>query len=315
MSNSAKKLEKLVRIAQLYYQEEKTQSEIAKIYGVSRPLVSRMLREAKELGIVEIRIRPPRERDSQVLSRAKAAFGIQGGALVGDSANDNMVNRELAEAAIHYLCELEGAHFGIGWGTVIGEFITALEEKSPRQSTLKTVCPLVGNSGICNRNYHPNENVRIFAQQTFAEPYYLHTPAFAESQQDMELIHQMEHYKAVYHQWEQLDVALVNIGNYPSVPDFAAAARYGEMLSTRRPAGRLLAYFYDDEGKILRSDTDYAIQIPTGVLARCPNVIGICSANVTPRTLLGALRTGLITHLIAREWLVQEALERCGGPI
>lgn len=137
----------------------------------------------------------------------------------------------------------------------------------------------------------------------------------AESQQDMELIHQMEHYKAVYHQWEQLDVALVNIGNYPSVPDFAAAARYGEMLSTRRPAGRLLAYFYDDEGKILRSDTDYAIQIPTGVLARCPNVIGICSANVTPRTLLGALRTGLITHLIAREWLVQEALERCGGPI
>lgn len=79
MSNSAKKLEKLVRIAQLYYQEEKTQSEIAKIYGVSRPLVSRMLREAKELGIVEIRIRPPRERDSQVLSRPKPPLEFRAG--------------------------------------------------------------------------------------------------------------------------------------------------------------------------------------------------------------------------------------------
>lgn len=310
MNNSEKKMEKLVRIAQLYYQEDKTQNEIAKIYGVSRPLVSRMLREAKELGIVEIRIRPLRERESQTLQRAKAAFRLKGGVLVEDAANDNLVNRALADAAIRYLSTLDGTHFGIGWGTVIGEFITALEEKAPRQTSLQTVCPLVGNSGISNRNYHPNENVRIFAQQTFATPYYLHTPAFAESQQDMELIHQMEHYRAVYHQWEQLDVALVNIGNYPSVPDFAAAARYGEMLALRRPAGRLLAYFYDDAGRFLRSDTDYAIQIPTHVLANCSNVIGICSANVTPRTLLGALRTGLITHLIAREWLVKEALER-----
>lgn len=86
------------------------------------------------------------------------------------------------------------------------------------------------------------------------------------------------------------------------------------MLSTRRPAGRLLAYFYDDEGKssgrtrLCHPDSHRRV-------GRCPNVIGICSANVTPRTLLGALRTGLITHLIAREWLVQEAQERCGGPI
>ena len=48
----------------------------------------------------------------------------------------------------------------------------------------------------------------------------------------MELIHQMEHYKAVYHQWEQLDAGARSASATPSVPDFAAAAHYGEMLGT-----------------------------------------------------------------------------------
>ena len=45
----------LVHVAQLYYQQNLNQSEISKIVGLSRPTVSRMLEEAREVGIVEIR--------------------------------------------------------------------------------------------------------------------------------------------------------------------------------------------------------------------------------------------------------------------
>ena len=44
----------LVHVAQLYYQQNLNQSEISKIVGLSRPTVSRMLEEAREVGIVEI---------------------------------------------------------------------------------------------------------------------------------------------------------------------------------------------------------------------------------------------------------------------
>ena len=43
------------------YEQELTQNEIASELGVSRPLVSRMLREARRLGIVEIRINDPEQ--------------------------------------------------------------------------------------------------------------------------------------------------------------------------------------------------------------------------------------------------------------
>lgn len=53
------KTQKMVEIAKMYYEEDLTQNEIAKRLGVSRPLVSKMLADAKEAGIVTIQINSP----------------------------------------------------------------------------------------------------------------------------------------------------------------------------------------------------------------------------------------------------------------
>ena len=53
------KLEKqrrLAHVARRYYLEDQKQSDIARELGISRPMVSRLLAEARELGVVEIRI-------------------------------------------------------------------------------------------------------------------------------------------------------------------------------------------------------------------------------------------------------------------
>ena len=51
-----KKIERMVNVARLYYEQNKTQNEIAKELGISRPLVSIMLTEARTCGIVTISI-------------------------------------------------------------------------------------------------------------------------------------------------------------------------------------------------------------------------------------------------------------------
>ena len=56
---SQEKQKKLAYVARRYYLENQRQSDIAKELGVSRPLVSRMLSEARELGVVEITIHEP----------------------------------------------------------------------------------------------------------------------------------------------------------------------------------------------------------------------------------------------------------------
>ena len=65
----------------------------------------------------------------------------------------------------------------------------------------------------------------------------------------------------------------------------------------------------DSQGHIIRSDTDYAIQIPLELLTRTRHVVGICSANTSPKAFRAALKTGYLKHFIAPEHVVREALE------
>ena len=46
----------LVRVSRLYYELGETQEAIAALIGVTRPHVSRLLKEARARGVVEIRI-------------------------------------------------------------------------------------------------------------------------------------------------------------------------------------------------------------------------------------------------------------------
>ena len=48
--------ETLVRASRLYYELGETQERIATLLGVTRPHVSRLLKQARAEGIVEIRI-------------------------------------------------------------------------------------------------------------------------------------------------------------------------------------------------------------------------------------------------------------------
>ncbi len=56
MKISQEKQKKLAYVARRYYLENQRQSDIARELGVSRPMVSRMLAEARELGVVEITV-------------------------------------------------------------------------------------------------------------------------------------------------------------------------------------------------------------------------------------------------------------------
>ena len=56
MRASEEKIKRLEVIARMYYEGRLTQREIAYKLGVSRPLISRLLQDARDLGLVEIRV-------------------------------------------------------------------------------------------------------------------------------------------------------------------------------------------------------------------------------------------------------------------
>lgn len=305
-----KKLERLAHVAQRYYIEDWKQSDIAKELGVSRPLVSRMLTEARALGVVEISIRKPEEKGVVVLSRLLDLYCLKGGRLAQEGPDDQQTNQILCMETMALLEQLGAQRIGIGWGHFIGQLVNWSGATEQSWNGISNICPLMGNAGIPIRNYHSNENVRLLSDKLSATPYFFNLPALAESMEEKELLCSTELYSQMVEQWGCMDTALVNIGNYPASPDFASGARYGMALQRERACGRFLAYYYNGDGKVIHSDHDFAIQAPVGVLRQCKHVVGLCSANTGVRALQGALRTGLFTHLVARQALVKELLEK-----
>ena len=309
MKISQEKQKKLAYVARRYYLEDQRQSDIAKELGVSRPMVSRMLAEARELGVVEITVHDAGTRTATLLERLRLSTSIRGGVLVEDGADEDATNQLLSQGAVELLRQLETRRLGVGWGYLIGQLVTWLEKHPQPDSPVTDICPLVGNANIPARNYQSNENVRLMAQQLGAVPHFLYLPALPEGVEEKQLLCSTEVYRQTYQQWERLDTALVNIGNYPSSPDFASLVRYGSLLQQHRACGRMLVYYFNEAGTIIQSDQDFAIQIPLDTLRRCPRIIGVCSANTGAKALLGALRSGVFTHLVARAELVKSLLD------
>ncbi len=231
------KLEKqrrLVYVARRYYLEDQKQSDIARELGISRPMVSRLLAEARELGVVEIRIHDPECREDSLLERLRTAGMVQGGILVEDGAENDETNQRLSRGAVELLRQIGARRLGVGWGYLIGQLVTWLERHPQRDSVISDICPLVGNANIPARNYQSNENVRLMAQQLGAAPHFLYLPALPESLEEKRLLCSTEVYRQICRQWGQMDTALVNIGDYPSSPDFASLVRYGSLLQHQR---------------------------------------------------------------------------------
>ena len=309
MPQNQEKMNRLAHVARRYYLEDWKQSDIARELGVSRPLVSRMLREARELGVVKITVCQPGAESSFLLDQLRLSSSIQGGVLVEDGGDDEATNRRLSQGAVQLLGQLGSRCLGVGWGHLIGQLVTWLEENPQPNSTVTDICPLVGNASIPARNYQSNENVRLIAQQLGAAPHFLYLPALPESLEEKQLLCSTEVYRQIQIQWAKMDTALVNIGNYPSSPDFASLVRYGSLLQQERTCGRLLVYYFNEAGKVIQSEQDFAIQIPLDDLRRCPNIIGVCSANTSARALRGALRSGIFSHIVARAELAMELVK------
>lgn len=220
MNTRQEKMMRLADVARKYYIEDKKQSDIAKELGVSRPLISRMLTEAKALGLVEITIHDPWQRSAVFLEKLQKRWQIQDAVLQEDLEDDRSTNIMLSESTIGLLEKIGAKKIGIGWGHFIGQLVAWLEQHPQKDTGIQDIYPLLGNAGVPIRNYHSNENVRILAENLSATPHFLYLPALPESLEEKKLLCSTELYKQFEKNWQEIDAALVNIGNYPSTPDF-----------------------------------------------------------------------------------------------
>lgn len=91
-----KKVERMLTVARMYYEQGKTQNEIASAIGVSRPLVSVLLTEARECGIVTITVNDICVTAELLTERLRARFGVERVVIIPDEDIDDNTNKALA---------------------------------------------------------------------------------------------------------------------------------------------------------------------------------------------------------------------------
>ena len=109
---SREKQKRLAYVARRYYLEGQRQSDIARELNISRPMVSRLLSEARESGVVEIRIHDPETRMASLLERLRFSSSIRGGVLVEDGGDNDATNERLSQGAVELLQQLGTRRLG-----------------------------------------------------------------------------------------------------------------------------------------------------------------------------------------------------------
>lgn len=140
------KIQKMVEIAKMYYEENLTQNDIAKRLGVSRPLVSKMLADAREAGIVTIQIKSPFVSNEFLMEEIKKIYNIDGGMVIPQSDTDYLTDQVILNNIISYINNdlKKYKKFGLGWGKIISDLVQKLEISEKKIELEGYVCPLVG---------------------------------------------------------------------------------------------------------------------------------------------------------------------------
>lgn len=96
-------LEFLTKMASLYYLEGKTQVEVARALGISRQKVQRLLRQARDLGIVEINIKTLTTVSRDLEEKLKSIFNLNSALVAASHPNEDDRRHSVARVAAGYL--------------------------------------------------------------------------------------------------------------------------------------------------------------------------------------------------------------------
>jgi DNA-binding transcriptional regulator LsrR (DeoR family) len=311
MSPSGKKIERLIEVAQLYYEQDMTQSQIAKRLGISRPLVSVLLAEARSTGVVSIKINHADTAEQLLAKRVENRFGLREVIVIPDRKSADLTDGAVAAAAFDF-CFRQGKEaksVGVGWGSMLGRIADYAETLDAGETTGGSICPLIGGIGASYRGYHTNEIARIISVKAGLDADYFYMPAFFDSETELEFARRMEAFLALNEKWEHMDLALVSVSNYPSYPDLGVEYRYGNRLTRENAVGRVLAHYYNIKGVIIEPDVQNVLQASVEQLRTSRSVIAVCSTLLRPQSLIGAVSAGFIDTLMLAETLATQVLE------
>ena len=301
----------MVRVAELSYDEDKTQDEIGALLKISRWKVGRLLTQARERGIVRIEIVHPRARRLGLERALVERFGLAEAVVVPSPSGEESTLDRVAQAAADFLTTLRPVPrtLGVSWGRTLRAVAEALTDGWAHGVT---VVQLNGGVSLNRRSGGAAGLAGMIAQRASGHVSLLPSPAILERVETKLAIEADRTVAAVLEEATQAQAFLFTAGpcdassahvenGYLSVQDVEELARRGAV-------GDVLGRYVDADGNIVDPQLDArtvgvglarlreaktAIFVTAGPakhdIARTVVSSGLCSVLVTDETTARAL--------------------------
>jgi len=294
----------LADVAEMYYLEEKNQAAIAKTIGVTRSMVSRMLTEARESGIVEIRIQRPLHSDSDLESELKEKFGLKDVfVVVTNHSSAERLTRTLGNAGAQMLARYLAPQriLGLAWGTSISATVDAFEIK---EAMPVKVVQLVGAMGARNMEYDGHDLVARITEKLGGEAYYLNAPYLCQSAEMARSLLETKSIRETISVGKKADVALLGIGT--TSPEYSSFYLAGyvtrrELDDLRRAGGigDVCGLHFNINGQpACEGFCERLVSIRRTDLLGIPVRLGVAGGEGKVDAILGALRSKYVNVLV-----------------
>ena len=289
-------LETLVRASRLYYELGETQGRVAELLGVTRPQVSRLLKQARAEGIVEIRIVDGTTAPSPAADELGGRFGLQAVHLAPSlSGPEDLTRRSIGRLGAQVLRSAvrDGTVVGIGDGASVSATADAMADSTTPVGA--TVVPLCGGYWFGGATREPFRRV---ADALGAAVHGLLAPGLVDDAATKDALYAHAGVRSILGLWERLDVALFGIGG--RIWTEAALGRaVVEEIDAGGAVGEVLIAPFDVRGRFLADQLRArTIAFDARELPRVPVTIGVAGGPSKVEPILGALRGGFVNTLV-----------------
>lgn len=301
----------LANISNMYYNENKTQSDIAKEFNTTRFKVAKYLQEAREKNIVKIEINHPEIRLSSLEKKFKEHFGLKDAIILKVKNNDiSEHSQSLGKTAAEYIQSLltENSIIGLTWGKTLYHAINNIK---PSKKLPITVVQPFGTSGKKIISYDTPSLIHLLSDKYDANYRLLYSPLYIMDDMvrrnfAMELVINQSLLKS-----KKINMLLTGLGTPDSVYStmlWKEAFSQDDFIK-HEAVGAIYGRLYNKDGKFLDIDLNKKVfGIDLDTIGSIENKVCIVTGKFKSGAILGALKGRLIDTLVTDELTAAKVL-------
>lgn len=304
----------LADVAQRYYLDDQTQEQIARSLGVSRSNVSRMLKEARRQGVVEIRIHHPLRTEPHLEAALIARFGLRACLVLtpGDGTETESVAERLGALAARYLSARidDGAVVGVGWGSTVYHVVTS-DYFQKRNGV--SVVQLMGSVGGATPDIDGAQVAGRLGRALGARVWYLHAPMVVSEPAVRSGLLRDQHIRRTLEMARRASVLLVSVGAISQASGLYRAGYLNdadiEFIQAQGAVGDICGSFFQRDGAPCSLELgERTIAVAGEVMHQAEWRVGVGYGAAKALPSVGAVRAGLVNVLITDSEAASEML-------